>query len=259
MLSVERQNQILLLLKANKSVMVSELAKTFFVSEATIRRDLARINKQKLIKRTYGGAILLEAFNHPLPISIREKEYSLEKDIIGKLAASFICDFDSVIIDSSSTALSVVKYLSGLHDLTIITNSIKAMSLIEQSVSHKLLCTGGESYDNTLSLVGASAEDFIKHYNANKLFFSCRAISQKYISDLASEEASLRNVMISQSEKVFLMADHSKFDTTALANICDFADIDYFITDIRPPDNWMEYFEKTNTIVVYPNSDSITV
>lgn len=232
--------------------MVSEMAKMFFVSEATIRRDLARINKQKLIKRTYGGAILLEAFNHPLPINIREKEYSVEKDTIGRLAASFIKDFDTIIIDSSSTALSVVKYLPGLHELTVITNGIKVVSTIEQNVARKLLCTGGESYDNTLSLVGQAAESFVRGYNANKLFFSCRAISRPYISDLAIEESTLRNVMIKQGKTVFLMADHSKLGTTALANICDFTDIDYFVTDVRPPDDWLKYFEEVHTIPVYP-------
>jgi DeoR/GlpR family transcriptional regulator of sugar metabolism len=52
MLSIDRQNQIIELLKNNKNVIVSQLAKTFFVSEATIRRDLNKINKQKIIKRT---------------------------------------------------------------------------------------------------------------------------------------------------------------------------------------------------------------
>ncbi|MDD3170094.1 MAG: DeoR/GlpR family DNA-binding transcription regulator [Eubacteriales bacterium] len=253
MLSIDRENQILDLLKSNKSVIVSELAKMFFVSEATIRRDLSKINKQKIIKRTYGGAILLDALSHTLPLNIRERENSAEKNIIGKLAAGFVNDFDIIIIDSSSTSLTMIKYLTGKHDLTIITNGVKTASMIGQTLSCNFLCTGGASYDKTLSLVGHNAEAFMRKHNAKKLFFSCKAISQNgFISNLTVEESVLKNVMIEQSEEVYLLADHTKLGTAALSNICTFQDIDFFITDCKPPDHWIKLFDNYQITVIYP-------
>ncbi|MFZ7132508.1 MAG: DeoR/GlpR family DNA-binding transcription regulator [Eubacteriales bacterium] len=254
MLSIDRQNQIINLLKTSKSVMVSQLAEMFYVSEATIRRDLNRINKQGIIKRTYGGAILLEALSHTLPLDIRERENSFEKNIIGKISADFVNDFDVIIIDSSSTALTMIKYLTGKHELTIITNGVKTASMIGQTLSCNFLCTGGASYDKTLSLVGNNAEMFMKRHNAKKLYFSCKSVSQNgYISNLTVEEAVLKRTMIEQSEEVYLLADHTKLGTTALSNICTFQDIDYFITDIKPSDNWINIFDKYQVNVIYPD------
>lgn len=256
MLAIDRQNEILEMLTLNKSVTVSQLAKMFFVSEATIRRDLSKINKQNIIKRTYGGAVLLDALSQTLPLNIREKENSYEKKVIGKLAADFVCDFDIIIIDSSSTALAIIDFLSNKQDLTIITNGIKTASMIGQKLTSNLLCTGGVSYDKTLSLVGHNAEAFMKEHNAKKLFFSCKAISlNSYISNLTVDEAVLRRIMIEQSEKVYLLADHTKLGTAALANICSLSMIDFFITDCRPPDDWMRIFDLNQVSVIYPNED----
>jgi DeoR/GlpR family transcriptional regulator of sugar metabolism len=256
MLSIDRQNQILELLKANKNVVVSQLAKTFFVSEATIRRDLNRINKQKIIKRTYGGAILLDALSQTLPMHIREKENSFEKNIIGKLAADLVGDFDIIIIDSSSTALTMINHLVNKQELTIITNGVKTASMIGQTLSCNFLCTGGASYDKTLSLVGYNAEVFMKNHNAKKLFFSCKAVSQNgFISNLTVEESVLKKTMIKQSEKVYLLADHTKLGTTALSTICTFEEIDYFITDCKPTDDWIRIFEQYQVTVIYPNQN----
>ena len=56
----ERQNEILRILKENKTAGVNELAKDLFVSEATIRRDLTEMKSMGLIERSHGGAILPE-------------------------------------------------------------------------------------------------------------------------------------------------------------------------------------------------------
>ena len=56
----ERQNEILRQLKENKSAAVAALAKDLYVSEATIRRDLAEMQSMGLIERSHGGALLPE-------------------------------------------------------------------------------------------------------------------------------------------------------------------------------------------------------
>ena len=63
MLSIERHEQILQILMEKKSVTVGELSKTMFVSDATIRRDLSQMEKEGLIKRSHGGAVLFESTN----------------------------------------------------------------------------------------------------------------------------------------------------------------------------------------------------
>src|SRR5690554_5827583 len=106
MFTLERQQAILDLLKSNKSASVSDLSKRFFIGEATIRRDLDKLEKMGLIKRTYGGAVLIEGLDSEIPLFVRESEQKDLKVSIGKLAAQLVNDNDIIIIDSSSTSMN---------------------------------------------------------------------------------------------------------------------------------------------------------
>lgn len=79
MLSIERHEQILQILMEKKSVTVGELSKTMFVSDATIRRDLSQMEKEGLIKRSHGGAVLFESTNDETSILMREQENIKQK------------------------------------------------------------------------------------------------------------------------------------------------------------------------------------
>ncbi|HNW54458.1 MAG TPA: DeoR family transcriptional regulator, partial [Bacteroidales bacterium] len=55
--TVERRANILQLLSLNNQIFVSELSKTFGVSEVTIRNDLEQLESKKLLIRARGGAM----------------------------------------------------------------------------------------------------------------------------------------------------------------------------------------------------------
>ncbi len=112
LLPLERRQQILDLIKKRKSITVAHLSKTFYVSEATIRRDLNKLEKENLIKRSYGGAVLVDGLNAEIPLSVRVSEQKSAKDIIGKLASQLVKDGDIIIVDSSSTTLKMIPYLA---------------------------------------------------------------------------------------------------------------------------------------------------
>lgn len=255
MLAVERQENIVEMLRSDKNVLVADLAKKYFVSEATIRRDLEKLSKQKIIKRTYGGAVMLDVLNQPLPLNMRQREHWTEKNIITSMAARFINNYDVIIMDSSSTALSLVKHLCRVKDLTIITNGVRTAASVGEMLNCNLLCTGGECYDKTLSLVGTTAEAFLRKHNAKKLFFSCSSVTTKgFLANMTMDESNLKNVMIEQSEENYFLVDHSKLGCSSLCNVCSLQDVDNFITDCKPPLDWMQLFEKYDVNVIYPGS-----
>lgn len=84
MLSIERHEQILQILMEKKSVTVGELSKTMFVSDATIRRDLSQMEKEGLIKRSHGRAVLFESTNDETSILMREQENIKQKRSLRK-------------------------------------------------------------------------------------------------------------------------------------------------------------------------------
>ena len=111
MLAIERRNRILAKLKAEKHVVVSELAKLFSVSEETIRRDLDRMEKDGLVVKSYGGAVLSERGTAELQFIVRKRSNVEEKLIIAEIAASLVNDGDAIILDASSTAVFIAQKL----------------------------------------------------------------------------------------------------------------------------------------------------
>ena len=251
MLTLKRQNEIVEYLKLHKSATVTELSKTFFISAASIRRDLEKLEKQNVIKRTYGGAVLLEGLSNEIPITIREHEFSDAKNRIAQLAASLVKDNDIIIIDSSTTSFRMIHHLKGKSNLTIVTNGLRTASEAGAVLHSKVYCCGGRLRENSLSLVGDQAKRFIKSYGVQKLFFSCRALSMDVgAMDASDEEAELRKIMIECSDQAFLLCDSSKYDKKSFYHICDFSAIDSLITETQPTDALMALCRQNGVNVI---------
>ncbi len=253
MLALERRLELLQLLKKYKSVSIAQLAKEFYISEATIRRDLEKLEKQGQIKRTYGGAMFLQGMSSEIPIEVREKEHIKEKDTIGRLAAQFIKNSDIIMMDPATTTLSIVKYLDGVENLTVITNGIKTATQLAEAQQQNVYCCGGKLRENGLTLLGHHTEEFIKNYNAGKFFFSCRTFSYtEGPMDFSDDESRIKQVMISRTETVFLLCDSSKINKKAFCRVCPMEDIDYFITDQKPEPELMSILDKHGIKAVFP-------
>ena len=252
MYPIERRNMIVELLKQKKSISVSELANQLFIGEATIRRDLEKLEKQNILKRTHGGAVLSEGLSLEIPLSVREKDHKIEKNIIGEFAASLVNDGDTIILDSSSTTLSMVNYLKNKKGLTVITNGAKTAVVLGELLHTKVYCTGGVLRENSLSFIGYQARQFLENFHADKVFFSCRSISMELgLTDANEDEAELRRIMIKNSHKAILLCDHTKFDNNSFCLINRFEGIESIITDLKPNQQLIDFFNKKNIILYY--------
>lgn len=255
MLPFDRRQELLALLRANKSVNIAEAAERFHIGEATIRRDLEKFENRGLARRIYGGAVLLEGLDAEIPMDVREKTEQAQKEIIGRLAAELVEDGDVLILDSSSTTLTMIGCLKTRKDLTIITNGLKAADVAGDLAYAKVYCCGGRLRELSKSLVGMSARQFIRSHSARRLFFSCRAINcDAGICDNSDEEAELRQDMIAASSEAILLAASSKFNATAFCRICGLADIDAVVTDTMPSEQWMKCLSESGVRAVYPNA-----
>ena len=135
----ERQNEILKVLREKKSAGVAALAQDLYVSEATIRRDLAEMKSMGLIERSHGGALLPEDADE-ISIFFRMEKNAEEKERAATKALPHIPSFKSVFVDSSSTALALAVYTIVWFDQSIgqlghvITTGIVALMLIGTTI-----------------------------------------------------------------------------------------------------------------------------
>jgi len=252
MFTLERQQKIMEHIKENKKATVTELAEKYFNSEATIRRDLDALQAQGVIKRTYGGAIWLEGLDSEIPLYMREGEFKHEKETIAQLAAGMVKDGDVIILDSSSTTHEMVKFLRGKKNITVLTNGAKtALSLASLHIN--VFSTGGKMRENSLSYIGDIAKISIKNFCANKLFFSCRAISSTYgLLDSSIEEAELRRYMMAQSQSSILLCSDDKFEKSSFYHICDINRINCLVTNSLPPEPILGQIKEYGVQIITP-------
>ena len=90
MLTLQRQEEIMNILRQKKTVTVNELSETLFASGSTIRRDLAELENAGLIRRSHGGAVLFESSGDEASARVREQENRRQKKVIGELAAGLL-------------------------------------------------------------------------------------------------------------------------------------------------------------------------
>lgn len=217
-------------IQTRKTLEVKALARELYVNEATVRRDLNRLSAEGVVRRTYGGAVLIEGLDAEIPFSTREGVQNEKKDLICQRAAAMVRDGDTLLLDSSSTVARMVKYLTQ-KDLKIITNGAKTALMLARLPGVSVYCTGGRMRENSLSYVGAAAETFIRNFYADKLFFSCRSLSPRGLSDPNEEEALLRRGMLACCHQSVLLIDSTKLNSQSFFHICQADALDLILCD----------------------------
>jgi len=232
--TVDRRMKILKKLSLNDQVFVNELSKEFGVSEVTIRNDLEQLESKNLLIRARGGAMsTVQVVSQDLQLGEKHKLNMQEKTRIGKAAAKLIKDSDTVIIDSGTTTLEIVKNLSAtLNNVTIITNALNIANQLVSNPNINLIIPGGVLRKNSLSLIGPLAEKSFKNFFVDKVFLGVDGFDTMHgISTPNIEEASLNQIMIDAAREVIVVTDSSKLLRKSLAFICKLDRIDIVITD----------------------------
>jgi DeoR/GlpR family transcriptional regulator of sugar metabolism len=226
---------------------VTALSKIFKVSEVTIRQDLESLEKKGVIKRQYGGAYLCTIENQVRSFSLQPRENDELKEKIGEKAASYINDFDTIILDSGTTTTRIVSYMKGLKDVTIITNALNIATIAGTEPGINVMVTGGEFKAPTLSLSGEKAAQFFKGLHVDKLFLATAGISLKSgLTYPSISDIPVKRAMIECADKVYLVADSSKIGKCSLASLGALGLIDYLITDSQIADKDKQVFIEHN-------------
>lgn len=235
MYKAERHATLIDIIKDQKYVTVEYLAKRMFTSTSTIRRDLDVLEMQGIIKRSYGCAVLSDFLSGVTPIEYREHAQEKEKMIICEKASKLIQNGDIIFLDSSSTVLLMIEFLKEFENLTVITNSAKAITLLSEH-NIDVYCIGGKLIKNSLAFAGGFSEAMIENLNATKLFFSSKGLSlDGQITGYSEQETRLRSLMLKHSKQNIFLCDSSKIGKTFMFKVCDINNIDVIVSDTPLP------------------------
>lgn len=254
MLALTRKNKIRELVLEQKNVTVSELAVFFSVTEETIRRDLKSLEESGLLIRTYGGAYIQDGVVNDIRASLRETILVPNKQRIAKKCAEFINNGDTIALDASTTAFHICNEVKNKR-LTVLTDSLKVANYLSNYENIHLISTGGTFLNKYSSFIGKSARQTIREYFVDKVFLSCRSVDMKHgVTDANEDIAAIRTILAERAKKVFLIADHSKFDNVSFVSICNFDKICAVVVDEPLSFEWHQFLEQ-KSIDLYECTD----
>ncbi len=223
-----------------------QLMNELHYSCATINRDLNLLEKQGLLKRQYGGAEKIE--QSTVPLVYRYDKMRNEKRKLAKKAADFVTAGDTIFIDGTTTTQIIGEYISNTPDIKVITNNMSLATYLSQ-YGIEVICLGGEIFEAPHMLLSDITIQNAMHFHADKLFFSTGGITPKgQIWD--SSYMLMHQVMAKNSDKVYYLVDHEKFDRPVNKFLFDLNNVDCVICDFDFDDDVIQQFNKTKFINV---------
>ncbi len=234
MLADERRFRIAELLSRHRTVSASELKEALGVTAATIRRDLADLERQGLLVRSHGGAVSKSSTTNFQPsYDTQGRANRDEKQAIAAEAAKMILDGDTVFLEGSTTVSEVAPFLQHYNRLTVVTNSPLIVCQLQRYPGVNVICTGGELQRDLFYLSGAWALRSLSETRVDKAFLGVSGIDPSYGMSTASHaEAAIKKAIIKSAKACIALADHSKFGKQGFAYVGPVAELTTLITDL---------------------------
>ncbi|MCD4550314.1 MULTISPECIES: DeoR/GlpR family DNA-binding transcription regulator [unclassified Schaalia] len=224
----ERHATILDRLAADGEVSVTTLSEDLGVSPVTVRAALSELEKLGYLVRTHGGARPTTYRN----IRLRQTDRVEQKERIAAAAAAMVRDDDRIMIEAGTTCSLIVKHLSGLRGVQIVTNSVLVFANARSNPHFTLTLTGGQYRPESESLVGPVAERSINAFNARIAFLGTDGFSiDRGLTTQLVEGGQVGSLMRERAEQTWLLADSSKYGRAGFVSFMGIDQISGIITD----------------------------
>ena len=250
MFAIERLNKIKEILLKEKRVDVFELSGLFSVTEATIRRDLDKLEQDCFLIKTYGGAVLNEdVILEPSRPEIEDKNIE-DKKMIGKIASQMIENNEAVFLGPGTTCLEIARNIKD-KKLTVVTNDLNIAQELKDSIGIKVIVTGGDLIQSTTTLVGGFALKALGDIYINKAFIGIKGANfDSGYTIYSHEEVMVIEGVKKISNEIIIAADYTKFGCTAFAKLGALTMAKKVITNKQVPAEFKKYFFE-NAIKLY--------
>ena len=233
-----------------ESVTMEDLQSHFDTSMNTVRRDVALLIKKGIAEKVYGGVCARKA-EQLTPFDIRTIKHQEAKILIGRKAAEFVEDGDTIFLDSGTTTLHVVQNLSQRQNITIITHSLQATMAALPYPNLTIISLPGQLHRKTSSFTGVETVRFLKAYNIKTAFMAATGLSLTGgITNSSPLEYELKVTAMERSAKSYLLLDSHKFGETALMTYAQLGGFEGVITEESPSEDYINALREAGTKLI---------
>ncbi len=231
----QRAQLILQLLDARGQVTIADLSARFAVSDMTLRRDLAQLERDGLLRRVHGGATRTHSGSFEPPFAMRARLHQDAKRAIAASVAHQLRDGQTLVLDGGSTGTAVAEALVG-RNLTICALNLRVAEILTSSTATRVMVPAGTVRSGELSFVGAAAERTLSDYRFDTYVMTVSAVDVTAgFTEWNLEDAAVKRAALASSARCIVACDSSKFGQTAFARIGGLDVADLIVTDIDLP------------------------
>ncbi len=252
MLAKERQDRIYTWLRSTGAVTTAELVERLHVSIETVRRDLLTMEQKGLLSRVHGGAVARGNMKQFQDLQQRNREYSREKRALSQAAAELVTEGDIIAVDSGSTAIAFAAALKEKFSrLTVVTHALDVFEALHDHGEFRVILCSGEYLKQERAFYGALSLDAYGKLHVQKSFLTPSAVSlDNGICDYQSELYPLQRRLTEIADRVFVLADSSKFEKQAFLKIDDMRSEYTYVTDDGLPDELQKLYSSNNIQII---------
>jgi len=251
----ERQHRIEGYLHRVEFASLDELARQVDVSPSTIRRDLTTLEVMGNVRRTHGGARILNPRSDEFVFTARATHQAAEKEAIGRACAELIQPNQSVILDVGTTVYHVARYLENKKP-QIITNSLPVANLYALSNAVEVVISGGVIYPRIGALFGPLTVETFSKIHVDVAIMGGGGITLEGITNSHGLFIEIQQKMMGSAQEVIFCLDHTKFGRKSMLPLCDLEGIDTIVTDSAAPADLVRALRARDIEVIEAKVDS---
>ncbi len=257
MFAIERIRIIKNHLIKDHKVSVAKLSELLDVTEVTIRRDLEKLEKEGFLKRTHGGAVLLDYIEEAAIGENEEGKNILLYQEIADTAYHLVNDGDAILLISGTVNSYIAKVLTARNNLTIVTNDLQIASTFSQAFGNTLILLGGDLEDT--AVFGQMTIDNLRNFSFDHIFIEIDGLSDTVgITVSNTKKATLIQQAVKLTDSVTIVCPSKYFGTKSLCRVGNLSIAHRVLTDSNLEDKYKNYVYNHNiplftSIDVYEN------
>ncbi len=257
MFAIERIRIIKNYLIKDQKVSVAKLSELLNVTEVTVRRDLEKLENEGFLKRTHGGAVLMDYVDESVWEENEEIKNILLYQEIADTAFHLVNDGDAIMLTSGPVNSYIAKALTGRNNLTIVTNDLSVASAFAHSTTNNLILLGGDLEES--AVYGQMTIDNLRNFSFNHIFIEIDGLSETVgITVSSTKKATLIQHSIKLAEAVTVVCLSKFFGSKSLYRVGNLNIANRILTDSNLEDRHKKYIYDNNiplftSIDVYEN------
>ena len=229
---IARRRAIQRALTARGVLSVAELCSQFDASPATIRRDLAALEREAVIERSFGGASICVERPAEKIFAVREQQDVEAKKAIATAALRLIEPGGTIFMNDGSTVMSVAREIvaAGI-EIFVATPAVNMAMKLAESDDTSVCLLGGFLRQSSLATSGPFAEAMIDQINADLAVISPDGFNLKHgITFSNALDAVIAQKMIARARRTAVVVTRAKFQRLGRFSAAAGTDADVLIS-----------------------------